>query len=135
MKVLILAAGYGTRLERDIKESGDYKELQGVPKPLLPVRGKPVISHWVDMLSACPETREEMYVVVNDANRAFFEKWALEYPAVQLVSDGTSRNEDRLGAVACIEIAVKYFNIEDHLLVIGGCDGVCVCVLCSLTTL
>ena len=120
MKVLILAAGYGTRLERDIKESGNYKYLQGVPKPLLPVAGKPVISHWVDILSTCPETRDEMYVVVNDANRAYFDAWALSHPAVRLVSDGTCRNEERLGAVACMQVAVQHFAVEDHLLVIGG---------------
>ena len=48
-----------------------------------------------------------MYAVVNDANRAHFETWALDYPAVQLVSSGCSTNETRPGAVACIEIASR----------------------------
>ena len=117
---MILAAGFGTRLEKDIKENGRYRELQGVPKPLLPVGGKPVISHWMDILSACPETSEQVYVVVNDANRAHFERWALDYPAVQLVSSGCSTNETRPGAVACIEIAVRHFKVQDDLLVVGG---------------
>lgn len=120
MKVLILAAGYGTRLARDIKESGKYNELQGVPKPLLVVSGKPLISHWMDILAACPETKDEIYVVVNEANRKSFEEWALEYPSVQLVSSGSCTNEDRPGAVACIAIAARHFNIRDNLLVIGG---------------
>ena len=120
MKVLILAAGFGTRLERDIRESNGHKQLQGVPKPLLPVSGKPVISHWMDMLTACPETRDVVYVIVNDSNRVYFEEWARAYPAVQLVSSGCSTNETRPGAVACIEIAVSHFAIRDHLLVIGG---------------
>jgi choline kinase len=120
MKVLILAAGFGTRLERDIKESGSYKELEGVPKPLLPVSGKPVVSYWMDMLTACPETRDEVYVVVNDANQRLFAEWARDYPAVQLVSSRCSTNETRPGAVACIQIAVDHFSVRDHLLVIGG---------------
>lgn len=120
MKVLILAAGYGTRLARDIKESGNYQELQGVPKPLLVVAGKPLISHWMDILAACPETKDEVYLVVNEANRELFEEWALEYPSVQLVSSGSRTNDDRPGAVACIAIAVRHFNISDHLLVVGG---------------
>ena len=120
MKVLILAAGFGTRLERDIRENDKYKDLQGIPKPLLPVSGKTVISHWLDILSACPETSEQVYVIVNDANRSLFEKWSLDYPAVQLVSSGSSTNETRPGAVACIDIAVRHFNIHDHLLVVGG---------------
>lgn len=120
MKVLILAAGYGTRLERDIRDSESHKELQGVPKPLLPVSGKPVISHWLDMLTACPETRDAVYVIVNEANRVYFEEWSRDYPSVQLVSTGSSTNETRPGAVACIDIAVRYFTIHDHLLVVGG---------------
>ena len=120
MKVLILAAGFGTRLQRDVKESGRHKELEGVPKPLLPVSGKPVISHWMDILRSCPETKEEVYVVVNDANIGQFEEWAADYPAVRIVSSGCSTNETRPGAVACIEIPVKHFGIQDHLLVIGG---------------
>ena len=120
MKVLILAAGFGTRLERDIQENDKFKELQGIPKPLLPVSGKPVISHWLDILTECTETSEQVYVIVNDANRALFEKWSLDYPAVQLVSSGCSTNETRPGAVACIEIAVRHFNVQDDLLVVGG---------------
>lgn len=39
MDVLVLAAGYGTRLGRDIAEdrSGRYTHLVNVPKPLLPI--------------------------------------------------------------------------------------------------
>ena len=67
MKVVILAAGYGTRLERDLEKDGRFKELHGVPKPLLPVAGRPVISHWLDILLSCAETRgEEVYVVVGE---------------------------------------------------------------------
>ena len=120
MKVLILAAGYGTRLERDIAQSAEYKELQGVPKPLLPVAGQPVVSHWLRTLSSCPETSHGVYVVVNEANRPRFERWAQAHDSVQLVSDGTCTNEKRLGAVACIHLAVSHFNIRDHLMVIGG---------------
>ena len=120
MKVLILAAGFGTRLQRDIRECGTHKELENVPKPLLPVSGKPVISHWMEILGTCPETGGDVYVVVNDANFGKFQEWAAEYPAVRLVSSGCSTNDTRPGAVACIHIPVKHFGIQDHLLVIGG---------------
>ena len=66
MKVVILAAGYGTRLERDLRQNGNFKELHGVPKPLLPVAGRPVLSHWLDILSSCQETKGEVYVVVGE---------------------------------------------------------------------
>ena len=66
MKVLILAAGYGTRLARDVEKHADqYPHLVGVAKPLLPVAGQPLISHWLDMLKCCPETHDlPVYVVV-----------------------------------------------------------------------
>ena len=45
MKALILAAGYGTRLEKEIKldPSGKYSHLIIIPKPLLPIEGKTLI--------------------------------------------------------------------------------------------
>ncbi len=67
MKVLILAGGYGTRLARDLEKHADaYPHLVGVAKPLLPVAGKPLISHWMDMLRQCPQTYniKEIYIVV-----------------------------------------------------------------------
>ena len=60
---------------------------------------------------------------MNEANRAAFEEWSVDHPQVQLVSDGTRTNEARLGAVACVELAVRHFNIQDHLIVIGGYSG------------
>ncbi len=56
MKVLILGAGYGTRLARDLETTNEYTHLRGVPKPLLPIAGKPLISHWMDIINNCPYT-------------------------------------------------------------------------------
>jgi len=39
---------------------------------------------------------------------------------VKLLNDGSTCNDNRLGAVACIELAVSTFNITDDLIVIGG---------------
>ena len=66
MKVLILAAGYGTRFARDLESHKDeYPNLVGVAKPLLPVSGQPLISHWIDTLRSCDQTRDcQVYVVV-----------------------------------------------------------------------
>ena len=66
MKVLILAAGYGTRLARDLKGNPLYSHLVGVAKPLLPVAEQPLISHWMDTFREwqCARTKDEVYVVV-----------------------------------------------------------------------
>ena len=72
MKVLILAAGYGTRLTRDIEETnGRFAHLKGVAKPLLPIGEKALISHWMDIFDSCPETHDDIYVVVS-ADTNFF---------------------------------------------------------------
>ena len=65
MKALILGAGFGTRLERDLKNdtSNQYTKLIGVPKPLLPIGRVPLITHWVRALQDV-EDIHGVYVVV-----------------------------------------------------------------------
>ena len=67
MKALILGAGFGTRLERDLKSSeGEfYSHLIGVPKPLLPIGKYPLATHWLRTLSELREVDlDSVYVVV-----------------------------------------------------------------------
>uniref|UniRef100_A0A8C2AFA6 Nucleotidyl transferase domain-containing protein n=1 Tax=Cyprinus carpio TaxID=7962 RepID=A0A8C2AFA6_CYPCA len=47
-------------------------------------------------------------------------QWAQEFPNVKIINDGTRRNEDRHGAVACLQLTVKSCAVDDHLVVIGG---------------
>uniref|UniRef100_A0A4W5NSA8 Zgc:136439 n=1 Tax=Hucho hucho TaxID=62062 RepID=A0A4W5NSA8_9TELE len=121
MKAVILAAGYGTRLQRDVDndKSGRFKHLAGIAKPLLPVGHCALISHWVHALNTtgCVDT---VFVITNALHHKAFEEWALDFPNVKVLSDGTKSNEDRLGAVACLQLTVKHFTIEDHVIVIGG---------------
>lgn len=67
MKAVILAAGYGTRLQRDVATdtSGRFAHLVGTAKPLLPVGRRALISHWVNSLttSGCVDC---IYVVVSN---------------------------------------------------------------------
>ena len=49
-----------------------------------------------------------------------FKSWSADFPSVELVCEGSHSNEERLGAVACIQVAVKHFSIEEDLIVIGG---------------
>ncbi|XP_078656719.1 glucose-1-phosphate adenylyltransferase-like isoform X2 [Branchiostoma floridae x Branchiostoma belcheri] len=121
MKVLFLAGGYGTRLERDVlaDQSGKFHHLRGVAKPLVPVGGRPLISHWMDILTKLHKV-EQFYVVTNEKYMAQFEAWAQAWPNLQIVSDGTTDNETRSGAVRSIQLGVQHFQITDDLLVIGG---------------
>ena len=57
---------------------------------------------------------------MNDLNHGAFKEWAVRYPNVHLVSDGTTHNDNRLGATACLELGIKHFSVQDDLIVVGG---------------
>ncbi|XP_036401894.1 mannose-1-phosphate guanyltransferase [Megalops cyprinoides] len=121
MKAIVLAAGYGTRLQRDIENdtTGRFRHLVGTPKPLLPVGHCALISHWVQALNSTGYV-DAIFVVTNDLYYKIFEDWAQSFPNVKILNDGTQHNEERLGAVACLRLTVKHFRIDDHIVVIGG---------------
>ena len=72
MKAIVLCAGFGTRLERDLlnDESGQYKHLIGVPKPLLPIGGMPLITHWARIIHDVPDI-DTAYIVVCNVDKSF----------------------------------------------------------------
>jgi NDP-sugar pyrophosphorylase family protein len=65
MKAIILGAGYGTRMERDLRsdDMGQYQHLIGVPKPLLPIGTGQLISYWAKSIGTLPDI-DTIYVVV-----------------------------------------------------------------------
>ena len=64
--MILLGAGFGTRLERDLKAdtSGEYIQLIGVPKPLLPIGKYTLATHWMRAIAEVPEI-DKVYVVVS----------------------------------------------------------------------
>lgn len=113
MKVLILAAGYGVRL-------GPLAE--SAPKPLLDVNGRPILEYILKRIEAIPEI-EEIYMVVNDKFREKFEEWNRNYESekpITLISDSTTDNSNKLGAIRDIELVIREEKIDDDLLVIAG---------------
>ncbi len=113
MKALILAAGYATRL---------YPLTKDYPKPLLEVKGRPIIDYIVDKLNGLSEI-DEIYVVTNSKFIGSFRSWAkaLGSPKkITLIDDLTKSNRDRLGAIGDISFAIKRKFIKGDLLVIGG---------------
>lgn len=107
MKCLILAAGYATRL---------YPLTENFPKPLLKVREKTILDWLVD--DAAPEI-EEFIVVSNHRFAHHFEAWAKSKEMkITVVDDGTTTNENRLGAVR--DIALGLQGNQDDVLVMAG---------------
>ena len=111
MKCLILAAGYATRL---------YPLTKDFPKPLLMVQGKTILDWLVDDLAA--EGQVDEYVVISNHRFAdHFRRWAAgRNLPVTVLDDGTTCNDNRLGAVRDILFAIETLALDDDLLVIAG---------------
>ena len=110
MKCLILAAGYATRL---------YPLTENFPKPLLDVGGKTILDWLLDDLDATGAI--DGYIVVTNHKFAdIFRKWSSRSASIQVLDDGTTTNEGRLGAVKDIQFAIEQLGIDDDVLVMAG---------------
>jgi glucose-1-phosphate thymidylyltransferase len=109
VKALILAAGYATRL-RPLTDTW--------AKELLPVGGRPIIDAIVDAIGEVGAV-DEVHVVTNARKAPAFARWA-EGRDVQVHDDGTTSNDDRLGAVGDMQFVIERAAIDDDLLVIAG---------------
>lgn len=113
MKVLIMAAGYGTRL---------YPITKDTPKPLLDVGGRPMIDYIVDKVKAVDEVNE-LLVVTNDKFYDRFQEWSEDrkFPwPVTVLNDGSTEDGDKRGAIGDIDFTVKETDIDDDLMVLAG---------------
>ncbi len=113
MKVLLLAAGYATRL---------YPLTLNTPKPLLPVAGKTVMGYIFDLIEPLKEV-DEVFIVTNEKFFRNFEDWKKTFTSskkITVVDDGTTSNETRLGATGDIEFVIEKKDIKDDLLVLAG---------------
>jgi glucose-1-phosphate thymidylyltransferase len=119
MNVLILAAGYATRL---------YPLTMNKAKPLLVVGGKPIIEWLVDNLAGIPDL-ETIYVVTNDKFTADFEAWGQSYRerhpefTFRIVNDGSTSDNDKLGAIGDINFVVTQANLSKTSLLVAAGDN------------
>ena len=116
MKVIILAAGYATRL---------YPLTLNQPKPLLSVAGKPMIEHVLDNLSPIGGI-DRIYIVTNAKFAGHFQKWSERHPAAKsnleftVVNDGTTSEANKLGAIGDIHYVLQTQKVHDDLIVVAG---------------
>src|SRR5215831_18744836 len=116
MKVLILAAGYATRL---------YPLTLTQPKPLLPVAGKPMIEFVLDNLAPIGSL-DRIYVVTNAKFAGHFQKWADDYRATKarldftIVNDGSTDDTNKLGAIGDLHLVLTREKVDDDVIVVAG---------------
>ncbi len=118
MNVLILAAGYATRL---------YPLTLTKAKPLLDVAGKPMIEWVLDNLAPVKEI-ETVYVVTNNKFARDFEDWAEQYQKragsvrLKIINDNSNDDSDKLGAIGDINLVlVRNPEVaQDDLIVVAG---------------
>ncbi len=110
MRILLLAAGYATRM---------HPLTLNQAKPLLEVGGRAVISRLLDALLAKGEA-EEVVVVTNHKFAADFEEWSTSYipksgsaPLIRIVDDGSMSDEDKLGAIGDIGLGMASTEEDD----------------------
>ncbi|XP_035623185.1 glucuronokinase with putative uridyl pyrophosphorylase [Oncorhynchus keta] len=128
MICILLVAGHGTVLETQIKNdaTGLYGQLTGVPKALLPgIGGKKILDFWWETVNT-RQLFSEVYLVTNADKYKHYERWATanDFPVENVVNDGSTTLESRLGAVADLELAIRSRKLQDDIMVIAG-DMLC----------
>ena len=112
MRVVILAAGYGTRL---------YPLTINLPKPLITVNDKPIVNFLVEKIEALRVKHgiEEVFVVSNNRFYHKFVEWKKNYEInVEILNDGSDRPDDRLGAIKDMKFAIG--KKGGDWLIVGG---------------
>ncbi len=114
MKAVILAAGYATRL-RPLTDS--------VSKMLLPLAGRPMLDYLADRIDAVADV-DAVHLVTNARFAGDFGRWAAGRGGrlpVAVHDDGTTSNDDRLGAIGDLQFTIERAGLErDDLLVVAG---------------
>ena len=113
MNVIILAAGYAVRLE---------PLTLTTPKPLLEIGGRRIIDRLTDKIAGLGG--ESSIAVITNAK--FFDKF-VSWKAVSgykgnisLINDGSTNNDNRLGAIKDLILATDSVGRNQDLLVIAG---------------
>lgn len=111
MNAVILAAGYATRL---------YPLTLDRPKALLPVGGRPMVDHLLERLADVE--LERIFLVTNSKFADAFREWAAAHEGVplEIVDDGTTDEETKLGAIGDLDLTIRASAIDDDLLVLAG---------------
>ncbi len=109
MKVLILAGGFATRL---------WPLTEHRAKPLLLLDGQTILTHILEKVPA----DLEVILLTNKRFEADFQKELekLGRKNVEIFCEDAHSDQEKLGAVGALSMAIKYFSIDENLVVIAG---------------
>ncbi|MDD5178182.1 MAG: nucleotidyltransferase family protein [Candidatus Nanoarchaeia archaeon] len=110
MKAIILAAGYGTRLKEIAKD---------LPKTLLKIGNKTILDRLMENIKKTEI--KEIIIVTNNKFYQSFNDWKNKNNLnITIVNDRTNTNEERLGALGDLQLAIKKLNVKEDILVLGS---------------
>ncbi len=109
MKLIVLAAGYATRLHPLTRDR---------PKHLLEVAGRPILDHVLERLA--PIGFDAIYVVTNSRFARAFRDWAAGRDEILVVDDGTTDDANKLGAIGDLALVISQERIDDDVVVVAG---------------
>jgi glucose-1-phosphate thymidylyltransferase len=113
MKAIILGAGYATRL---------YPLTKSMPKALLKIKGETILNHILKKVEEIKQINE-IIIVTNQKFYKDFLAWKKQYKGklpVDIINDLTTSNENRLGAIADIELTIKTKKINEDALIVAS---------------
>ena len=116
MKNIVIAAGYATRL---------YPLTENFPKPLLKIGERSILDRILDDVDGIEEIDEHI-IVTNHKFAEIFNNWVAEREQkpgtkpIRIIDDGTTDNENRLGAVKDLLLAIDEFDINDDIMVLAA---------------
>lgn len=113
MKNIVIAAGYATRL---------YPLTENFPKPLLKIGDSTILDRMMADIDAMPDIDEHI-IVTNHRFANIFEEWkdrSNYSKPITIIDDGTTDNDNRLGAVRDLLLALEQRDIEDDIMVLAA---------------
>ncbi len=113
MKCILLAAGYATRL---------YPLTKDRPKALLQLGKKTILDRLMDKIEEI-EKIDEVFIVTNHRFAENFTEWADAYNGklrVKVLDDGTTTNDNRLGAIGDMHYVIKEEKLDDEIFVLAS---------------
>ncbi|MDR1610429.1 MAG: nucleotidyltransferase family protein [Candidatus Symbiothrix sp.] len=117
MKNIVLAAGYATRL---------YPVTENFPKPLLAIGNSTILDRLIEDIDHINEIDEHI-IVANHKFQEHFREWKEKsdyQKPVTIIDDGSTGNENRLGAVKDLLLAIEEKRLDGENLLVVAADNI-----------